>query len=397
MTTKSVMNRGIGPSSDPTSSLPVVSEGLRQVSNKVETASVSKFRELLQEGQNYDGEVTPEYWQKLIQFVGKEVDGTNEGVNAAYQEVMEKNVRNIPTRQMAAPRVSSSQDYRISPHGFKNFGNTCFANSALQFLFHIPGIDDILDQKLNASDPDRAAFHQNIKALRSEYLKERPDSKRVEPLLHALRDSPLLSQLEMKWRQGDASEFLVLVYEILGVEHPNFKLSTSSMVADPETGEAHVIGNERENISLPISGRSPTLQGCVDQFLQTETVEPLKDYPNCTGKRLFFQGKAPEGVQFSLKRYTARNQKIPTPVKGFDQPIRVPFCDDRGVVTSTAAYKIDAAICQSGSTNGGHYFTLIRTADGWKELNDMKERSLSYEAGLAIIERDGYLVNARKI
>ena len=165
------------------------------------------------------------------------------------------------------------------------------------------------------------------------------------------------------------------------------------MVINPATGETHVFGNVKESISLPIPSRLPTLQGCVDQYLQTERLDtPLESYPNCTNTRIFFKGKAPEAIQFSLKKWGPDLQKIQSPIKGFDQPIRVPFSDD-----PTAAYQVDAVVCQSGNTRTGHYFALVRTFDGWLELNDRNERSLSEKEGLAIIETNGYLVKARKI
>ena len=175
------------------------------------------------------------------------------------------------------------------------------------------------------------------------------------------------------------------------------------MRMNPATDKKTMAQEVKESVQLAIPKKSATLQGCFDHYLQTEKLEKaeiaaLTEDVDCTSKRLVFIGQPSESIQFGLKRFNDRNQKISTPIKGFEAPVNIPFCDADGKIIHQAAFQVDAVVCHDGrSPQGGHYTTFFKTNDGWLELSDRYERKHSHADGLAIIEKNGYIVKAHRI
>lgn len=324
--------------------------------------------------------------------------------------------------------LSSPAAQQVSTHGLPNLGSTCFANAAIQFLFHTRGIDRLLNQKLDlASDPEvtnfqakiqeakksgneqeverltgllnqeiekvphKEDFQKNLKALWTEYQKMHPDLDKMEKLLEKLWASPLLQKFSMRVRQEDASEFLGTLFEVLRVDHVSIgsiRSNGSGKIVQEET--------KKETVRLPVAG---TLQKCVDEYLKDEKLDkeniPVEN-PECKIKRLFFQGQPPDMIQLGLNRFDKNGHKIRTSISGFNQPVRIPFVHEGK--TTYVAYEVEAVICHDGRTpQSGHYTALVKTPDGWTLFNDGAEPRHPTPEELKSIETQGYFVRLRRV
>lgn len=324
--------------------------------------------------------------------------------------------------------LSSPAAQQVSTHGLPNLGSTCFANAAIQFLLHTPGIDRLLNQELDlASDPEvlnfqakiqeakasgngkeverltgllnqeiakvphKKEFQQNLIALWTEYHKAHPNLVRMRELLETLWSSPLLQKFSMRVRQEDASEFLGTLFEILRVDH----VSIGSIRID-DSGKTVQGETKNETVRLPVAG---TLQKCVDEYLKDEKLDKENipaENPECEIKRLFFQGQPPEMIQLGLNRFDKNGHKIRTSISGFNQPVRIPFVHEGK--TTYVSYEVEAVICHDGRTpQSGHYTALIKTPDGWTLFNDGAEPRPPTPVELKNIETQGYFVRLRRV
>ena len=276
---------------------------------------------------------------------------------------------------------------------FKNIGNTCYLNSALQCLMRLPPLNDALDDTNVGSATPAQVFFKEFNDLRRMALDH--NNCTISPALfrHAVqtyakhkKNADFAGQ-----HQNDAAEFMQFVlhgvheaiarvedFDSIPVENDlekkcvdmmktNFAKEFSDIVhlfygIQLSRIEGNVTPEAFLTLNLPIPPRATTLMECIDAHLADETIEGWEN--DKTGKTEtvvktleFF--RLPAILFVCLKRFSANGRKN-------DQQIEIPV----EFRLQKEVYRLQSGCYHQGSLNSGHYNAIVNHNGNWVVVDD---------------------------
>ncbi len=286
--------------------------------------------------------------------------------------------------------------------GQRNFGNTCYANSAHALLaamnLRMPR------NPLQSSGDNRSDLTSQLRAQMegfSDYLY----SQRTEhnPRGYLDQAHPLIGF------QHDSSEYLYKLLELLETspnqENPSgaFRVGYQSVLADGRRNPVSLTDDQRNRFELPLvrSDEPIGLQNILDQALAPSDAENIQwesdPQVRMNGQRhtyLIKNGQLPRTILLQLKRFEGNGRKITRRVSPSPE-IQIPYFHDAAQIQDIPALhtlRLKGAILHHGaSQNHGHYTTLLRFGNQWIHHDDSQVTSIEEAAALDLIERDGYV------
>ena len=147
-----------------------------------------------------------------------------------------------------------------------------------------------------------------------------------------------------------------------------FDIGITSIIYSQETNEQSKTYINERILSLPIKkGDNVDLDGCIDEFLKVEKLDgdskwiSIKENKKVVAYKRLILKKLPKYLIIHLKRFSYfstsnKNNKI---VKCYEKLV----IDDR-------IYDLRGIIYHSGTSNGGHYISVIKLNCEWYLCND---------------------------
>ena len=277
----------------------------------------------------------------------------------------------------------------ISMSGLINIGNTCFLNSTLQCLIHIPELNIFLDKHT----PSQLLLKEfnDLRILMHQGHAHVTPTRFVHVVHHVCNEKKM--DLFTNFSQYDLSEFLRFM---MNEFHSSMKHSIQidipsnasdidkkcfemiktiysddySFIIDQFYGiSVSVIETDKIQsiipepffiLDLPIPTVSPSIYDCFNAYIQSETIEWHDDKTNTyiPATKKIQMWKLPNLLFVVFKRFTNSNHKN-------NQPIDVPF----EVILYNITYQLICVCNHYGNVNGGHYSTLIHKGS-WIEYDD---------------------------
>jgi len=337
--------------------------------------------------------------------------------------------------------------YTAGRIGLTNIGNTCFMNSAIQCLIHIPEIKSLF-LNLDASKIKKTKGYEIskkwielVKALWNDeetVISIRPVTFYKEFCRYAITNG-----LDQFWGYGqnDVQEFIILLFDIL---HESIKRNCSitikgtvqnemdkyafdaakswqnhfqnghskiielfygqlkSSIVDSNTN--NILSNSYDPICdfhLPIPDDTdmyeaadlvPDIYDCFDMFCEEEDLDDIfkfKDKEYSVKKKLHIW-KFPKVLMITLKRYDMlmrkNNQMIDFPLEDLDIS---KFCSNY-----STSYPVNfdlVGVCNHvGGLHGGHYYAYCKCEDGkWRQFNDKHVTIMDKED---VVSKDAYVL-----
>ncbi|CAE6395035.1 unnamed protein product [Rhizoctonia solani] len=279
--------------------------------------------------------------------------------------------------------------------GFNNHGNTCFLNSVLQCLLHIPPLLNIV----LSHEHNKAGFCMICllrELSRSSFLNKKRGTGMIISNLNKIAKGM------RQGRQEDAHEFLrysvdalqrsaLAVYSTSSLKHPNPNKIPHALA---ETSWVHAIfgGRLRSRVScrtchhcsdtfdslLDLSveiNRSHSLLHALGQFVKPEILSGEDAYrcEKCkkpvTAEKFMTVHEAPVCLTIHLKRFSPTGRKI---VNQITYPEVLDLQNFMSEGQKGKKYILNGVINHLGSgPNSGHYTAHVRGADGrWTSMDD---------------------------
>lgn len=290
--------------------------------------------------------------------------------------------------------------------GLNNRGNTCYMNSTLQCLLHLPPLANALlmldpDQlygRLGARPTHKFDAIGEMAKLAKKTILRNGNEIPIAPNAF-IADLKLYARTLVKYRQEDAHEFLRFLLEAMQF-CSLIKAPKSLKPFDPirETTLIHKIfgGKLRSRVtcerchhnsdtydtildlSLDIRKSSNSnLAGALEHFTSTDYLSGTEKYKcekckmSVNATKRFTIHQAPPVLTIHLKRFTLTGQKITKQI-GYGEDLTL----NKNVLSEgqpMQKYKLHSVIHHHGSgPNSGHYIASVRGSSGkrWYEMND---------------------------
>ena len=290
--------------------------------------------------------------------------------------------------------------------GLFNKGNTCYMNSTLQSLLHLPPLANALlmldpDQlygRLGATPSQKFDAIGEMVNLAQKTVSRSGSENPTAPsaFIHGLKS---YARTLVKYRQEDAHEFLRFLLE--AIQYCSLVRAPKTLKPfDPlrETTLVHKIfgGKLRSRVtcercnhnsdtydtmldlSLDIrKSHNSNVASALEHFTSTDYLSGTEKYRcekckmSVNATKRFTIHQAPAVLTVHLKRFTLTGQKI-TRLIGFGEDLNL----NKNVLSEgqpMQKYKLHAIIHHQGSgPNSGHYISSVRGSSGkrWYEMND---------------------------
>ncbi|OHT07167.1 hypothetical protein TRFO_01295 [Tritrichomonas foetus] len=293
-------------------------------------------------------------------------------------------------------KQSLSYDEGIEFCGLANMGATCYLNSYLQVLFHIPAFRKIVYQIPTTGNEDRkTSIILNLQTL----FYEMQSSKRVcspKDLIFSFGwDERTISH------QNDIQEFARVLTDNL--EKKLALTSQKNVISDLFRGDyVTIIQNENQNgpkftnssvqnfydLQMPVQN----CKNLYSSFKKFTAYEPVHNYHHeqfgeINAKKSIRFRRLPPVLQIQLLRF-CYNPKTFTPYKvhdrfefaeryDFEEFMENPYESIEEEEEDKYVYTLYGVVTHSGSINGGHYTVYLKIREQWYLFNDQSVSKVS--------------------
>ena len=254
---------------------------------------------------------------------------------------------------------------------FNNLGNTCFINSALVILAHINILNEVDSKDLELLDGWKEIYdiywNNNCIISPHKFLKINIDLFKLKNKTDFLNNS-----------QCDSVEYLLFILEIIDEYYKSYDNNKISELFTLEYNYKYLTENKEKilfenkekqrvlNLNIP-NEDNPTIEECLkytfkDEYLNNENSwldESDNIKKNICIKTIIIEN--PEILIIQINRINIKHRKV----------IKIKeYLDISFVSKQYDNYELFGIINHIGTSNGGHYYTIIKKYNKWFIFND---------------------------
>lgn len=321
--------------------------------------------------------------------------------------------------------------------GLLNLGNTCYLNSTLQCLMHIPDLQEYFIGSQPSVYEKQSKYFPNRSNVMKEFadqfnklmlvLNDKSDNRPIHPMSFR-RILSVFKPVFKTSQQQDAHECMILILDKL---HESLKMQVAINI----TGNIITTTDERKkyafeqyklylsnngyseinkifygqfestitcekcnnttfnydpycSLEIEIPKNANTVYDCLDNYCFKELLEGTDMYKceKCENKveatKILKIWTVPKILIIQLKRFNydlrKKNQHIQFPIHlNMTKYITHPVARDEHGQIGLQMYELIGVIEHSGNLTGGHYIAKCKTKIGWKTFNDASVNDLS--------------------
>jgi len=304
--------------------------------------------------------------------------------------------------------------------GFRNLGNTCYANSANHAIHALPAATAFTSQQLTQQAGESSSAFDSRKQLQTAFhqLLSAADKNRQELCTHGFDASKkdtatfekLLSTCHRSIKPGtagatlgiqeDAAEYLELLLNEF--EYNKFYNFPSQKIRYELSNKNIIIGQSSDPITLvpvPFTPKND-LQDSINHYFDWSVadISITTKIPNANRFQKFLVAAneaIPSHIIIQLGRFDYTKGKINTPLTIPDS-IDIPFYDESYKLLVIKKFYLKTFVSHSGSMGGGHYTAYMKDSaltPNWIEFDDSYVHVLTNQEQAAVqaIINQGYL------